>query len=88
VAKHSNLRKTNDDFVNHCKCAKADALISSPGQMDCPLCGCEWLFNCSGCGKAFTFAESVEVDESWEETGDHILRVPVNQLAWDEWVTS
>ena len=40
MAKHIYLRKANDDFVSHCECAKADALISSPGQMDCPWCVC------------------------------------------------
>jgi hypothetical protein len=52
VAKHLYLRKANDDFVSHCKCPKADSLISSPGQMDCPWCGCGWLFICSRCNKA------------------------------------
>ena len=31
VAKHLYLRKASDDFVSHCKCDKANALISSPG---------------------------------------------------------
>jgi hypothetical protein len=74
MAKHLYLRKANDDFVSHCKCDKADALIASPGQMDCPWCGCGWLFICSRCRKAFTFAEVVEVDESWEEMADRTLR--------------
>jgi hypothetical protein len=74
VAKHIYLRKANDDLVSHCKCAKGDALISSPGQMDCPWCGCGWLFICSRCRKAFTFAEGFDVGESWEETGDRTVR--------------
>ncbi len=74
MPKHLYLRKANDDFVSHCKCDKADALISSPGQMDCPWCGCGWLFICSRCRKAFTFAEVVEVDVSWERTADRTLR--------------
>ena len=74
MAKHVYLRKANDDFVSHCKCAKADALISSPGQMDCPWCGCGWLFICSRCHNAFTFAEAFEVQETWEETGDRTVR--------------
>jgi hypothetical protein len=74
MAKHVYLRKANDDLVSHCKCARADALISSPSQMDCPWCGCGWLFICSRCRKAFTFAEGVKVDESWEETGDRTIR--------------
>jgi hypothetical protein len=42
--------------------------------MDCPWCGCGWLFICRRCRKAFTFAEGVEVDESWDETAGHTLR--------------
>jgi hypothetical protein len=74
VAKGLYLRKANDDFVSHCKCDKADALISSPGQLDCPWCGCGWLFICSRCNKVFTFAEAVEIDESWEAIGDRTIR--------------
>jgi len=74
VAKHVYLRKANDDFVSHCNCAKADALISSPGQMDCPWCGCGWLFICSHCRKAFTFAEGIDVEETWAETGERTVR--------------
>src|SRR5262249_32220662 len=71
---HMYLRKANDDLVSHCGCDKADALVSSPCQMDCPWCGCGWLFGCSRCRKAFTFAEAVEVDESWEQTGRRMIR--------------
>jgi hypothetical protein len=74
LAKHLYLRKANDGFVSHCKCDKADALISSPSQMDCPWCGCGWLFICSRCCKAFTFVEAVQVDESWEKTADRSVR--------------
>ncbi len=31
--------------------------------MDCPWCGCGWLFICSRCQKAFTFAEAFEIAE-------------------------
>jgi hypothetical protein len=74
VAKRLYLRKANDDFVSHCKCDRADALISSPGQMDCPWCGCGWLFTCRRCRKAFTFAEGVEIDESWDVSGSRDIR--------------
>src|SRR5262245_16336418 len=74
MAKHIYMQKANDELVSHCKCAKSSALISSPGQMDCPWCGCGWLFICSRCRKAFTFAEGIEVEESWEQTGDRIVR--------------
>src|SRR5438874_12347121 len=71
---HIYLRKANDDLVSHCGCDLTDALISSPGQLDCPWCGCGWLFVCKQCRKAFTFAEGVEIDESWEDTGDRAVR--------------
>jgi hypothetical protein len=74
VAKHLYLRKANDNLVSHCRCAVPDALIDSPGQMDCPCCGCGWLFICVVCRRAFTFAEAVEVDESWEESADRSIR--------------
>ena len=74
MTKHLYLRKANDDCISHCRCVPADALISSPSQMDCPWCGCGWLFICSRCRKAFTFAEPVEVNESWQETAERTIR--------------
>lgn len=59
------LVKDNDDLCCHCQCERA--YITFPPQMDCPWCGCGWLFTCTSCRKAFTFARAVEVDESWEE---------------------
>lgn len=41
--------------------------------MDCPWCGCGWLFICRHCGKAFTFAEGVELDEPWEVTAERAI---------------
>jgi hypothetical protein len=35
--------------------------------MECPWCGCGWLFTCIKCRKAFTFARAVEVTDSWED---------------------
>jgi len=66
VKKHLYLKRANDKLVCHCECQ--DALITFPPQMDCPWCGCGWLFCCAKCRKAFTFAVAVEVNESWEET--------------------
>lgn len=74
MANHLYLRKHNDKLVSHCRCAKEDALISSPSQMDCPWCGCGWLFICNRCRKAFTFGEGVEVNETWEETAARSVR--------------
>lgn len=41
--------------------------------MDCPWCGCGWLFICGRCRRAFTFAEVVDLEESWEETGNELI---------------
>ena len=65
-AKHLYLKKANDDLISHCTCD--DAPITFPPQMDCPWCGCGWLFCCANCRKAFTFAIAVEMDETWEAT--------------------
>ena len=59
------LQKASNELISHCKCETA--YISSPGQMDCPWCGCGWLFTCSTCRKAFTFAEAVDVDFTLED---------------------
>jgi hypothetical protein len=59
------LKKANNDLVGHCKCK--DGRISFPPQMDCPWCGCGWLFTCMSCRKAFTFAVGVELEAEWEE---------------------
>jgi hypothetical protein len=69
---HIYLAKANNKLVSHCRCA--EALITFPPQMDCPWCGCGWLFTCIVCGKAFTFAKGVAVSEPWEETAKRDLR--------------
>jgi len=52
------LRKACDAGVCHCRCTPEDALVQlPPGQLDCPWCGCGWLWSCAKCHKAFTFAE-------------------------------
>ena len=66
------LRKANSDVIDHCKCS--GGYISSPGQMDCPWCGCGWLFTGVDCGKAFTFAEAVEVDFTLEGIAERDLQ--------------
>jgi hypothetical protein len=65
MSSHIYLTKDNANLTCHCKCD--NALITFPPQMDCPWCGCGWLFTCIECRKAFTFARGVEVDESWED---------------------
>lgn len=59
------LAKANNDFVSHCSCETA--YVTFPGQMDCPWCGCGWLFTCMDCRKAFTFAHAIQVEQSWEQ---------------------
>lgn len=71
---HVYLQKANDDLVSHCNCSAADALISFPGQMDCPWCGCGWLFICGRCHKAFAFAKGIELNEPWEVTAERAIR--------------
>jgi len=66
VKKHLYLKKASNDLISHCTCD--DAPITFPPQMDCPWCGCGWLFCCANCRKAFTFAVAVEMPESWEAT--------------------
>lgn len=59
------LAKANNDGICFCECE--ECLIAWPGQLDCPWCGCGWLFTCMTCRKAFTFARVVEVDQTLEE---------------------
>jgi hypothetical protein len=65
MTKHLWLAKANDNLVSFCACG--NSLISSPPQLDCPWCGCGWLFSCIKCRKAFTFAKVVEIDQSLEQ---------------------
>lgn len=55
--------KADDTVISHCRCA--GTLAGAPGQLDCPWCGCGWLFSCIDCRKAFTFGEVVETDLSY-----------------------
>jgi hypothetical protein len=59
------LRKACDDVIAHCSCG--DGRITFPAQLDCPWCGCGWLFSCITCRSAFTFAEGVELETTWEQ---------------------
>src|SRR5258706_13992899 len=65
------LTKANSDMISHCKCESA--LIGAPAQMDCPWCGCGWLFVCAKCRKVFTFARAEEVLFSWEQLAHNDL---------------
>jgi hypothetical protein len=66
------LVKDSNDLISWCQCP--EALASFPGQLDCPWCGCGWLFTCIACRKAFTFARAVQVDRSLEELGTSDLQ--------------
>ena len=65
------LVKANDDLISHCRCERT--LVGAPAQMDCPWCGCGWLFVCPSCGKAFTFARAEEVELTWEQLAHNDL---------------
>jgi hypothetical protein len=67
MAKTVYLERANKDFVCHCRCRQA--VVAAPVQMECPWCGCGWLFTCLNCRKNFTFGRGVEVDETLEELG-------------------
>ncbi|MES2933617.1 MAG: hypothetical protein V4805_09040 [Pseudomonadota bacterium] len=59
------LVKKNDEFISFCSCK--ESLVGDPGQLDCPWCGCGWLFSCAKCRKAFSFAVAAEINKTWEE---------------------
>jgi hypothetical protein len=59
------LAKANNDVLSFCTCEKP--LAAGPSQLDCPWCGCGWLICCLDCGKAFVFAEVVDVDRTYDD---------------------
>lgn len=65
-ASHVYLQRADDRLVCHCHCSPA--YVTFPPQMDCPWCGCGWLFTCTQCRKAFTFARGISLNESWRQT--------------------
>ena len=83
------LFKANDEVISHCRCAPAETLVTWPPQMDCPWCGCGWLFTCIRCRKAFTFGKAASTPLSLEEIGRRDLegRSSTNPTADDveEW---
>jgi hypothetical protein len=66
------LKKANDDVISFCSCG--DGRVTFPAQMDCPWCGCGWLFTCITCRKAFTFADGIEIEGTWEEIARDDIR--------------
>ena len=65
------LTKASDDLISYCTCERT--YIGEPSQMDCPWCGCGWLFLCPKCRRAFTFAQAEEVGLSWEQLAHNDL---------------
>lgn len=55
-----HITRASSQGVCHCSCP--DSLMSVPDQLDCPWCGCGWLFTCHRCGKGFTFGKAVRSD--------------------------
>jgi hypothetical protein len=84
MSRHIYLAKANNDLVSHCECD--EALITFPPQMDCPWCGCGWLFSCITCRKAFTFAKGIETDETWEELARRDISAMFQETPEDEYV--
>lgn len=67
-----HLIKDSDDLVSFCKCEQS--VVGAPMQLDCPWCGCGWLFSCKDCGLAFAFAKAVMLDTTWEEIAESTLK--------------
>ena len=78
AARHKFFFKANDDILSHCRCEDAPAM--SPGQLDCPWCGCGWMIACSRCTKSFTFAEVRETEIPLIELGRR--EVEARGLKW------
>ena len=66
------LTKANDDLISFCSCG--DGRVTFPAQIDCPWCGCGWLFTCITCRSAFTFAVGVEIEGKWEDLARDDIR--------------
>ena len=80
------LKKANDDVISFCSCG--DGRITFPAQMDCPWCGCGWLFTCVTCRKAFTFAEGVEIQGTWKDLARADITKRLSKEHTDENVAS
>ena len=61
--------KANNDLISFCTCAEA---MATTGQLDCPWCGCGWLFTCTQCRKAFTFGVVAESDLTPRQIGQRL----------------
>jgi hypothetical protein len=79
------LAKDSNSVISHCCCDLS--LIAYPAQVDCPWCGCGWLFTCMACRKAFTFARGVEIEESLEQLAARDFGVDAEEDSLADWVT-
>ena len=66
------LARSRNAVCCHCTCKPG--LVGVPGQLDCPWCGCGWLFFCITCRKGFTFARPVRVKQTPEELAEADFR--------------
>ena len=64
------LAKADEQPLSHCSCPAGQAFIAGPDQLDCPWCGCGWLFSCIRCRRAFTVARVVETRRSLAELAE------------------
>ena len=84
------LERANGDLINHCQCKRS--LVAVPGQMDCPWCGCGWLFTCMKCRKAYAFARGFVIDASLEDLGRQDLQTSLGRAPHPqeltEWVAT
>ena len=85
MSTHAYLVRSNNRLVSHCDCETA--YMTFPPQMDCPWCGCGWLFTCINCRKAFTFAKAIETSESWAELARRDIRGQIGPDPDEEYVS-
>jgi len=71
------IAKANNDVISWCECAKTTAAY--PGQLDCPWCGCGWLFSCSRCHKSFTFGRMVKAEKPLAQYAE----AEIKSRGWD-----
>ena len=76
------LVKASNEILSHCSC---DLAFATNGQLDCPWCGCGWLFTCCHCRKAFTFAKVISVDSAPNDNaiyaGEDLEQFEVGEIA-------
>lgn len=75
------LVRDSQDLINWCTCEIG--IAGSLPQLDCPWCGCGWLFSCIQCRKAFTFARAAFVDMSLDELASQDIQSRCNRIPTD-----